>query len=391
MQKTVRLKNKHDHRIRNGHLWVFSNEIADSLQDFEPGETVTIVDSREKPLGSGMINPHSLIAIRLISRKAGTSIDQKWLNAKIKLAAEKRERWGFNKVYRLVHAESDGLPGLIIDRFEDVFVVQHNSAGMDKHAAEINQSLLKLFKAKTILYSNSSSVRKLEGLPESESIHGVPPPEIFWYENEGIWFPVDMKEGQKTRAYLDQAQNQFIVGELCNGKSVADLFSYTGNFGLVAAKHGASKVVLADRSTRALDIANEAFEKNKLPAPELFTGDLLKEKTSAKDAGGPFDVVISDPPPLIQNRAHLKAGTRKYEAVFSQAFEWLKPAGIAALFSCSHLATRDILQSTIIKAKNNAKCKVLLLNMLGAAYDHPVLPTHPETEYLHGAILEVNS
>ena len=266
--KSLRLKPGEERRIRRGHLWVYSNEIADDLLTFEPGEAVTVVDENGHPLGSGTVNPHSLIAVRLHSRAAGEDADRAFFERRIGTAWRMRERLGLGTVCRVVHGEGDGLPGLVIDRFNDVFIVQHTSAGMDLRKELILEALDSLFSPTCVLAADDSPVREQEGLPLQRSIAGDAPGEVHWVELDGLQVPIDLAEGQKTGGYLDQVFSARWVAEYAEGLTVLDSFSYTGGFGLHAAARGAASVTLADRSERAGTSTKSFRHVGLLPTPK---------------------------------------------------------------------------------------------------------------------------
>ena len=387
--KTLTLKPGEDRRIRRGHLWIFSNEIADSLKNYTPGENVTILDARGKPVGSGIVNPNGLIACRLYCRKGGVELNLEVIRQLIDHAWQRRVRMGYGKVCRVVHGEADSLPGVVIDRYQDVFVIQLNSIGFALRSPLVIEALGSLFQVKTIIEANDSPARKLEGLPLSREYHGEKPVEVLWYKDNELLFPVDLLAGQKTGAYLDQTESRRLLASLCRTGRLLDAFCYTGAFGLIAAASGAAEVVLADSSERALYLATESFKRNNLRKPRCEKVDLLHSDITVSDLGGVFDFIICDPPPLIRNRNHLAEGRKKYVEVFAQALHWLKSSGLIMLFSCSyHLSREDFLEQ-VARAQNKCKCTVQRLRLLQASPDHPVLVGHPETEYLHGGLFEV--
>lgn len=387
--RVISLKQGEERRIQRGHLWVYSNEIADDIKQFEPGEAVSLADAKGVPLGSGTVNPHSLIAVRIHSRRADEELDLEYLERKITTAQRLRERLGYKDVYRLVHAEADGLPGLIIDRYGDVFAVQHNSVGMDRRRDLILDILDRLFEPKAVVAADDAPARELEGLARGKAVAGELGDGIVWYTQDDLEWPLDLTEGQKTGGYLDQVNAQKLLAPFATGGSFLDAFSYTGGFGMRAAKAGAKHVVLVDRSERALDLAKEAFQRNKLSAPICLNADLLHKELKASDLHGPFDVVSCDPPPLVKNKSKLAEGLRKYETLFASSYGWTKPEGIAALFSCSHQVSRGDLLERVKRAERRARTKTRRLTLFTAGMDHPVLVSHPESEYLHGVLLQV--
>ncbi|MBD3165154.1 methyltransferase domain-containing protein [bacterium] len=387
--RRLTLKPGEERRLRRGHLWIFDNEVKGLPGDLEPGEAVTVVDSNGKLLGSGTVNPRSRIVCRLYSRRGDQALDVAYFKRRFRSCQTLRERLGFTDVYRLVHAEADGLPGLVIDRFGSFFTVQHNAAGMDRRKELVLQALDEVFQPRTVLSMDDNPSRALEGLPSEVAWAGEEPPEIAWYEQDGLQWPIDLSEGQKTGAYLDQVFNRREMARYCRGARVLDAFSYTGGFGALAAKYGAKEVVLADRSERALELAKEMFARNGLPEPRFEQADLLHNAPKAKALGGPFDMVVSDPPPLIPNKGSKRDGLKKYLGVFTDAMRWTGPEGLTAVFSCSHHAGRDDILEQVKRAGRRAQKRLRRLAIYGASPDHPVAVGHPETEYLHGILVEV--
>ncbi|MFH0882088.1 MAG: class I SAM-dependent rRNA methyltransferase [bacterium] len=387
--KSVRLKPGEERRIRRGHLWVYSNEIADDLLQYEPGEAVTVLDGHGHPLGSGMVSPHSLIAVRLHSRVAGEEPDKAFFERRIGTAWRLRERLGLGNVCRVVHSEGDGLPGLVVDRFENVLFVQHTSVGMDVHREQILEALDSLFSPTCVIAADDSPAREMEGLPLQRSMAGDPPGDIHWVEMDGLQIPVDLTEGQKTGGYLDQVFSARWVASYTEGLDVLDGFSYTGGFGLRAAAHGAASVTLADRSEHALELAREAFKRNNLIEPRTVKAELLDRRQDPFE-GESFDLVICDPPPLVRSKKKFAEGLKAYEMLFSAALKWTKPEGLAALFSCSHAVRHEDLKEAVRRAERRANRKLIQLTPFAAGPDHPVAISHPETEYLHGLLVLAN-
>ncbi len=387
--RTITLKTGEERRIRRGHLWVYSNEIADDLLKYEPGEAVTVLDGNGHPLGSGTVNPHSLIAVRLHSRAAGEEPDKEFFKRRIDTAWRLRQRLGLGNVCRVVHGEGDGLPGLIVDRFDDICIVQHTSVGMDIRRELILEALDSLFSPVCVVAADDSPVREVEGLPLQRSVAGDAPGDVHWVELDGLQIPVDLTEGQKTGGYLDQVFSSRWVASYAKGMTMLDAFSYTGGFGLRAAARGASSISLADSSERALELARQAFKRNSLLEPRTVKADLLDRRQDSF-AGESFDIVICDPPPLVRSKKKFAEGLKAYEMLFTAALNWTKPEGLAALFSCSHAVRQEDLEEAVRRAQRRAGRRLLRLALLSAGPDHPVAVSHPETDYLHGLLVQAN-
>ncbi len=386
--RTLTLKEGEERRIRRGHLWIYRDETVEKPGEYEPGETVTVLDFRKNPVGSAYVNPKSVIFGRLYSGHANQDLSLDFFTDRFKECKKRRKSLGIRKIGRMVHGEADFLPGLIVDRFDEILTVQHNTAGMNRQKETILEALDTVFSPRSVLSMDDTPSRSLEGLACERSFAGDELPEILWYEQDGLWWPLDL-EGQKTGAYLDQVANRRLVTSYCSGKTVLDSFCYTGSFGMLAAKQGAKEVTLVDSSERALSIAEEAFERNKLLKPTIIKMNLLKLRTSPPEFKRAYDLVICDPPPLIRNRSRKKEGLQKYKGLFSLALEWVKSSGQLSLFSCSHHIQQADLVEQVKRASRSSSRRLLQLASMNASPDHPVLLTHQETEYLHGILLEV--
>lgn len=387
--RKLSLKRGEDRRVRRGHYWIFANEIAEPLKQYIPGESVSVVDNVGRPVGSGTVNPHSLIAVRLHSKRADEPLDEGFIERKLTAAWNTRKRLGYTDVCRICHGEPDGLPGLIIDRYGDFFSVQHNCVGVDRMRDHILEILDKMFSPKAVLAADDSPARELEHLPLERGIAGEVDADIVWYRQDNLDWPLDLGEGQKTGSYLDQVEARRQISKYAKDARVLDGFSYTGGFGMLAAKHGASEILLSDRSEHALEIAKEAFKRNNLLEPQTLKVDLLHDEITAKDLGGQFDLTILDPPPLVKNKNRLAEGLRRYETLFMNGCLWTKPEGLAAYFSCSHHVSRENLLESVRRAERRSKRRVKRLGIMTAGPDHPVSIDHPESEYLHGFLLQI--
>ncbi len=261
---SVRLRKNEDRRIRQGHLWIYSNEIDTSvtpLKGFEPGQPVVVEASNGKPLGIGTINPHSLIAVRLLSRNRDTQLGARWFKKRISHAQSLRERFFDKPYYRLVYGESDLLPGLVIDRHGDVFVIQITTAGMERLKPQLVTALEALYAPHALVFRNDLDSRKLEGLPLENEIQGTLDKPV-WIEENGTWFELPVESGQKTGWFYDHRMGRRKLQALCKGQRVLDVFSYLGGWGVEAAVAGASEVVCVDSSAQALDYLERAAVRN---------------------------------------------------------------------------------------------------------------------------------
>lgn len=383
------LRRGHDRRVRGGHPWVFSNEIASLDGPADPGVAVEIVSADGQRLGTGYYNPHSLIAARILSRHTENIDSTDFFLATLQKSLEYRRRTcGSLDALRLVHGESDSLPGLVVDRYGDVLSVQLLTAGMEKRRDVIVQSLLELLAPCAIVGRNDSASRELEGLPRHvEMLHGDDPGPVATTVN-GLKFAVDVMAGQKTGLFLDQRDNCRCLDGLVQGDKVLDLFCYAGAWSLHAAKHGAQAVTGVDVSAAATRQARENAQLNGLDAQCRFIAadvfDFLREHHGRR-----FGTVILDPPAFIKSRKHLEEGKKGYLTVNRRAMEMVAPAGFLITCSCSHHLDRASFLSIIAHAAQQARRSVRLVEMRGQAVDHPILPSCPETDYLKCAILFV--
>lgn len=383
------LRRGHDRRVRGGHPWVFSNEIASLDGPADPGAAVEIVAADGQRLGTGYYNPRSLIAARILTRKTD-SIDtpEFFLNSLQKSLEYRRRVCGDLETLRLVHGEGDGLPGLVVDRYGDVLSIQLLTAGTEMRRQAIVAALRELLDPRAIVGRNDSASRELEGLPRQvELLHGEPPGPVASTIN-GLQFAVDVMAGQKTGLFLDQRENCRRLEGLVQGTEVLDLFCYAGAWSLHAAKYGAKQVTGVDVSAAAVGQARENARLNGLDercrfvAADVF--DFLREQRGRR-----FGTVILDPPAFIKSRKHLEEGKKGYLTVNRRALEMVEPGGVMVTCSCSHHLDRAAFLDLITHAAHQARRSVRLVEMRGQAADHPILPACPETDYLKCLVLYV--
>lgn len=378
----IRLKKNMDRRVRRGHLWVFSNEIADPpVSMLEPGGIHELVDASAEFLGVVYVNPASLIAARILSRRKET-IDLEFLTRRIQAAWDLRRRvYGKGDVYRMVFGESDFLPGLVVDRYGAVLTVQSLTAGMDRLLDDVVTVLVEVLQPQGIFLRNDSPARSLERIPqEKRVVYGMLPDEIL-IDCAGLKFPVDVQNGQKTGFYLDQEHNRGVMKYLVHpGDRVLDLFSYSGAWGIHAAAAGASEVVAVDSSRGALALAEAAAKMNGVAERFVTVKDSALEflKRSRDD----WDVIVLDPPAFIKNRAAMKEGLKGYIDLNRRALARLKPGGTLVTCSCSHHVSPSDFEGLLFTASLRSSKRVRLLNARGQGPDHPVLLAMPETRYL---------
>lgn len=380
-------------RVRAGHPWVFSNEIdmTAAAKALPPGAPVTLIDASGASVGTAFFNPQPLISGRMLSREANTAIDTDWIAARLQQAQALRDRLFDRPYYRLVHAEADGLPGLIVDRYGDVCVVQLNTAGMDRLIDGIVTALRRTVAPAGIVIQREGGARRLEGLDDQpiEIIGEVPSPAPV-IEN-GVAFMADLAGGQKTGWFFDHRENRARAAALAPARTVLDMCCYLGGFGLQAAVAGASDVLCVDRSQPALDLAAQAaaiagvadrctFEKAEaFPAMEKLTR-----------AGRRFGVVVVDPPAFVKSKKDLKPGTRGYRKLARLAAALVEPQGILCIASCSHHVDMPLFAEQVRRGMEDANRTGRILHADGAGPDHPVHPSLPETAYLKCLFLQID-
>ena len=383
------LRRGHEHRLRGGHPWVFSNEIAALDGPAEPGAAVEIVAADGQRLGTGYYNPHSLIAARLLTRQSESIDISDFYSASLKKALDYRRRLCDDlEALRLVHGESDALSGLVVDRYGDVLSVQLLTKGMDVRRELIVAALRELLAPRAIVARNDSGARELEGLPRCvELLHGEAPEPVEVTIN-GLRFAVDVLGGQKTGLFLDQRENCRRLHGLVQGVEVLDLFCYAGAWSQHAARYGAARVTGVDASAAAVRQAeanarlNGLADRCRFVAADVF--DFLREQRGRR-----YGTVILDPPAFIKSRKHLAEGQKGYLTVNRRALEMVAPGGILVTCSCSHHLDRSTFLALIAQAAQLARRNVRLVEMRGQASDHPVLPACPESDYLKCAFLFV--
>ncbi len=393
MLASLRLKKNEERRIQQGHMWVFSNEVdtvATPLKDFEAGQQVIIEASNGKPLGMGFVNPNTLICARLLSRSAKLELNMKFLKKRIQAAQELREMHFDQPFYRLVFGDSDGLSGLVIDRFGDVFAVQITTAGMEVIKEDIVQVLENLYHPQAIVMKNNTPSRELEGLPlYEEVVYGEMPAELIIEEN-GVKFSIPVEGGQKTGWFYDHRMARGRLQTLVKGKRVLDVFSYLGGWGVAAAVAGAEEVTCVDSSEFALDGVDINAALNGV-AEKLVTiqGNAFDVLNALRTDEQKFDVVIVDPPAFIKRKKDFKKGAEAYRRINEIAMRVLEKDGILVSASCSHHMTRDNLLTAVQSAARHIDRNVQLFEQGHQGPDHPIHPAIPETEYIKTLFFKV--
>ena len=376
-------------RIFHGHDWVYASEIQKTWGNPAPGDVISLKDFKDRALGSGIYNPKSQIVARRFSRRA-QDLDLDFFQRRIKRALDYRQRLGYDegpKVYRLVWSESDGLPGVIVDRYGDQFVYQTLTLAMDNRQQLLTEALVSAFDPTCVIARNDSPIRIAEGMePAREVAHGSPSAEPI--EIAGVTFQLDLWEGQKTGLYLDQLDNYQAVAKLAQGRRVLDCFCNQGGFGLHAAAAGASEVTAIDSSETAIQAgaANAAASEVAINWVEANVFDYLKEQESKQQT---YDLIVLDPPSFARNRKSVRDALRGYKEIHLRALKMIEPGGILSTFCCSHHIDRAVFLEMIRDASVDAKRTLRLVDTYRQRSDHAIVPTIPESEYLHGFSFEV--
>lgn len=383
------LRAGHDRRLRAGHPWVFSNEIAHFQAVPEDGGIVEIISAAGEFLGLGYYNSRSLIAVRLLTRHRETIDDNFFRTRLATAAAYRRTIYPESAAVRLVHGESDGLPGLVVDRYGPVLSVQLLTLGMDVRRAQLLDLLVELYAPQAIVMRNDVAVRELEGLPQQvEHVFGTLPAELV-IDEHGLLFEIDVLGGQKTGHFLDQKENHLALDGRVSGRRTLDLFCYAGSWALHAARFGASEVLGVDISEPAVALSRRNAERNSLSACCRFQRadvfDFLREQSRCRERYG---AIILDPPAFVKSKKRLDEAVKGYLTVNRRAFELLEPGGYLFTCSCSYHMERELFLDTLRKAAAQAGRTVRLVELRGQAWDHPVLLACPETDYLKCAVLQ---
>jgi 23S rRNA (cytosine1962-C5)-methyltransferase len=388
--KTVTLKKNEDHRIINGHLWAFSNEIQKIDGELHAGDIIELRNHAGKFLGIGFYNPHSLIAVRLLSRQENVEIDFQFFRKRFETALVLRKKlYPSSDTFRLIHGESDFLPGLIVDKYDDYLSIQAFSAGMERRMTLICDVLESLLHPKGIVERNEQPIRTLEGLEQRKGVlRGTIAP-VTINEN-GVKFTVDILEGQKTGFFLDQHENRNAIHKYAKDAQVLDCFCNEGGFALHAAVAGASHVTAVDISEPTITQARKNADLNNVASQtEFIVQDAFEYLKAAVEKKQTFDVVILDPPSFAKNKKAIVRARRGYKDIHMYALQLLKPGGILATASCSHHIYEETFLEIVNTSARATGRNINLLEWHGAAPDHPVLPAMPETRYLKFGVFHV--
>lgn len=389
-----------------GHPWVYDGSVLRLTREPADGDVVQVKDHRRRLLGVGFYNAKSRIRIRVLAPER-VEIDEAFFETRIRTALEHRKRFLPDATsFRVVNAEGDRLSGLIVDKYEDVLVLQTSSVGMDRRKNTIVRVLEKLLKPRAVLERNDMGARKFEGLPDANGILAGTLSEeeqaALPIRLNGLGFEINLRSGHKTGVYLDQQVNHALVASLARGARVLDAFTFLGGFALNAARAGAHSVIGIDQSEESITTARRLAQANRLDnicsfeAGNAFDWLRTRAAVGALGAENPgvapepaFDLVVLDPPSFTRNRASIPDALRGYKEIHLRAMKLLRPGGILATFCCSHHVDARIFEAAILEASFDARRQLRRIATYTQSPDHPIIPAIPETEYLKGYAYEV--
>jgi 23S rRNA (cytosine1962-C5)-methyltransferase len=376
-------------RILHGHDWVFSSEVLKAFGNPADGDVISLKDGRDRLIGSAIYNSKSQIVARRFSRQR-QDLDLDFFKRRIAQASEYRDRRNVDpKLRRIVWSESDGLPGVVIDRYEDYFVLQTLALAMDLRKNLIVKAIVDLFGDATIIERNDSAVRKAEGLELITGVlEGSAPSGPITVEIGTLKFDVDLLQAQKTGFYLDQAPNYSVVANYAAGRRVLDCFANQGAFALTCLKAGATDVAAVEENSDNVAAGKRNAERNGLKM-RWIEQDVFAFLRGAEKAEAEYDLIILDPPSFTKTKSGLRDALRGYRELHVRAFKLLSKNGLLATFSCSHHVSETAFAQTITDALVDTRRSARKLRRFEQALDHPVLPTIPETEYFKGLLLDM--
>ena len=371
----------------HGHDWVFSSEVLKVFGDPADGDVISIKDGRDRMLGSAIWNSKSQIVVRRFSHRR-QDLDLDFFKRRIAQAAEYRERRKVNpQLQRVVWSESDGLPGVTLDRYGEQFVLQLTTLGMDQRKEILIAAIQEVLGGRNIVERSDAAVRRAEGLPQTSGVLRGEARETE-FEIYGVKFSIDLLNAHKTGCYLDQIPHYPVVAGFAAGRRILDCFTNEGAFALTCGRAGASEVIGVEMQASAIAGARENAKRNQL-AVRWVEQDVFVYLRAAEKAGAQFDLIVLDPPSFTKTKSGIRDAIRGYRELHLRAFKLLSRDGILATFSCSHHITDAILSETILAALVDARRSARRLQRFEQAFDHPVSPTMPETEYFKGALLEM--
>jgi 23S rRNA (cytosine1962-C5)-methyltransferase len=388
---SVRLQKGKEKDILKGFPWGYGGDLISSSEHLlaEAGELAELRNARDEFIGIGTFNAGAPIAFRILTTKR-EAINASFFQTRLQRALQKREAKFSTPYYRLVHAESDGLPGVIIDRFGDITVIQISTAGMQRLLTPLMEAVHTTLKPPTVIFRNDIAVREQEGLKREITIEGTPPPELIQVHENNCIYLADLLHGQKTGWFFDQRENHKLAASYAAGKSMLDAYCYSGGFAMPAAKAGA-QVTLLDSSAGALELAAKAAELNGVKRQCIFRqGDAFNTMQALAKEQQVFDVVVADPPAFIKTKAHIATGMQGYARVARLAAALTMPEGILVVASCSHHAKRPHFREAVLEGLKQAGRTARVLHYTGHDADHPIHPHLPQSEYLKALFMRLD-
>ena len=384
------LKPGREKSLKRRHPWVFSGAVAKLQGKPGSGDTVGVWSATGEFLAVAAYSPQSQIVARVWDWEE-SAVDGAFFKARIERAIGQRHALvGAADAMRLIHGESDGLPGIVADRYGDTVVLQLSSAGAERWRDAIADALLAASGTTRIWERSDAEVRQLEGLPPvTAALRGAREPTQIVIEEEALRFAIDLEHGHKTGFYLDQRDNRQQLRALSDGRDILDCFCYSGGFALNALAGGAKSVVAVDSSAEALELARGNAEQNQLPQPEWIEGDVFQSLRRFRDQARSYDLIVLDPPKFAPTAAHAEKAARAYKDINLLAFKLLRPGGLLITFSCSGGVSPDLFQKIVAGAALDAETEAQVVARLGASADHPVALNFPEGEYLKGLLCRV--
>jgi len=393
---SVILKKASDSFIKRKHPWIFSGAIEKVEDNPSNGETVQIFTSNKTLVGKGSFSPSSQIRVRVWSFNPEEKIDEDFFRRKILIASEVRKQiidTSQTNAYRIINAESDGLPGLVVDRYADFLVCQFLSAGTEVNKKVIVEILDDIFKPNGIFERSDVEVRTKEGLqPTQGLLKGNIPDDLIEVQENGFKFLVDIKGGHKTGFYLDQRDNRKLVTDFAKGRTVLNCFSYTGGFSVYALASGAEKITQIEASASAIELSSKNIELNNNDTSliENINGDAFEILRKFRDERRTFELIVLDPPKFAESASQIQKASRGYKDINLLAMKLLNPRGILFTFSCSGHISPELFQKIVADAALDSGREVRILKQLTQAADHPISTNFPEGLYLKGLVCIVN-
>lgn len=385
----VFLKPGKEKRIFLGHPWVFLSDIDRADKSVMPGDLVGIYTKQGKYAAQGVYNPHSQIALRILTTK-DESVDRAFIKKRVERAINYRRRFADLKSCRLIHAEADGLPAIVVDSFGPVLSLQCVSLGMSRYQKTIVDSLVEVLSPLGIYERNDVPIRRLEGMEQSVGVlYGNIPDKVEMMEN-GIRFLIDVKQGQKTGYFLDQKENRAAIAPFVKGSEVLDCFTHTGSFALHAAKYGAASVLGVDISEFACQSAEENLRMNGFDNVSFKTANAFDYLREESQAGKQFDVIVLDPPAFAKSKSNIEAATKGYKEINLRAMKMIRDGGYLVTCSCSQHILPAMFKDIVLQAANDAGISLMQVEFRSQGRDHPTLPAAMETQYLKCGIYRVS-